>query len=257
MLRRLLAGCFVLALSSLPLAPRAAAQSVRSGEMAFELAGGASLSYLGVDLVQLEYSLCGIAPMIKDPKLVVANDGGHTGRLFGLDALAATELSGGTTIRVDVIPASLHLASPTPLVTACGGWTYTLTLDAGQVQTPATLTLLRNRPVDVAGAFTGSVTVAALLDFVPQGGGAAQQRFYTLTLDLSGTWALDPTSAGKGGAAPTASNLVLFTQKNGALWVKDPKAAPEHSLEDPNAGQLVLQPADSALDRLNPPSLDH
>lgn len=230
----------------------ARAQTVRAGEIALEL-GGLAPSYLGVDLVQLEASLCAsTVPSTKDPKLVVANDGGHTGRSFTLDAVAATELSGGTAIVVDFAASGLHLAGPSPFVTTCGSWAYQVTLDPGRIAPPAALTLIRNRPADVSGAFSGSVTVPALLELVPQAGGPSQWRFYTLTLSLAGTWGLAPPPSGKGGSTPPAgSNLVLYAQRSGGAWVKSPQTATQQSAEDSNSGQLVLQPTDAALGALD------
>ncbi|HXU80061.1 MAG TPA: hypothetical protein VN914_01605, partial [Polyangia bacterium] len=105
---------------------------------------------------------------------------------------------------------------------------------------------------DTWGAFSGTVTVAASLELVPLAGGASQWRSYTLTLDLAGTWGL-AAAAGKGASLPaSASNVILFTQKSGSLWVKSAQTAPQLSAEDPNPGQLVLQPTDAALGWLNP-----
>lgn len=253
--RRLLAGVFA-GSAWLAGSTAAQAQAVRAGEMSFELASGSQLSYLGIDVVALEASLCGAlpAPSTKDPKLVIANDGGHTGRVFGLDVQLATESGGGTQIAVEVEAGALSLTGPHPLPTSCGSWSYRLSLDPGAPSPVSTLNLMRNRASDQGGAFVGSVGLAATLELTPLSGGAVQLRTYNLQLDLSGTWGLSRTSGvGDSGVSGNLSNLILFTQKSGSSWVKTAQAAPAHSLEDPNPGQLVLQPTDEALAELNAP----
>lgn len=235
----------------------AGAQSVKSGELTLELASGGQLSYLGIDLVDLEASLCGAtAPSAKDPKLVVANDGGNTGRVFGLNVGAASEAPGGTPISVTLTPGVVSLAGPSPLVTACGSWSYRLTLDPVLPSPASTLTLARSQASDAWGSFTGSLGLVTALELTPDAGGAAQWRFYTLTLDLAGSWGFATSTAGRGGSGlpANASNLVLFAQKSGTLWVKNAQAVAAHSVEDPNPGQLILQPTDAALGWLNSPA---
>lgn len=247
----------LLALGAAFLAARgAAAQSVRTGEMALELASAAQLSYLGVDTLELQTWVCGasILPSVKDPKLVVANDGGHTGRTFGLDATLATESSHGQVIAVEVLPGSLALIGPAPFVTGCGDWTYRVSLDQGAHPDASILTLVRSRASDLGGAFTGTVTLPAILAFTPVGGGATLERPHTLTLDLAGTWGL--AGGSRGGASPgvpaSSSNLVLFIQKAGSGWAKNAQVAATETEGDPNPGELVLQPTDEAMLWLNP-----
>jgi hypothetical protein len=186
---------------------------------------------------------------------VVANDGGHTGRSFGLDAVQATESGHGQIVTVEVLPASLALIGPEPFTTGCGDWTYRLSLDPGASSSASLLTLVRGRASDVGGAFTGSVTLPVLLAFTPVGGGPTLERPYSLTLDLGGSWGL--AGGARGGAQvglpAAASNLVLFVQKTGTGWVKNAQVAAAESQEDPNPGQLVLQPTEEAIGWLNPP----
>jgi hypothetical protein len=234
----------------------AEAQAVKSGAMELELASGGQLSYLGIDLVELEESLClSTEPTTKDPKLVVANDGGHTGRVFSLDVGVASEAPGGTPITVPVTPGVVSLAGPGPLVTGCGSWSYRLTLDPLLPSSASTLTLARSQPSDASGSFTGSLSLATALELTPDAGGAAQWRFYTLTLDLAGSWGFAAPLGGRGGSGlpANASNLVLFAQKSGLVWVKTAQAVAAHSAEDPNPGELILQPTDTALGWLNAP----
>lgn len=226
------------------------AQAISAGKSALELAASPA-SYLGIDLDQLEASLCAAppAPSTRDPKLVIANDGGQTGRVLSLEVSSA---HGGTLIAVDVTPGSLAFVGPSPFVTACGGWDYRVTLDNGRLAPSSTLALLRNAPSDTSGVFTGVVQVPAAVELVPQLGGASQWRFYTLSLDLSGGWALALAPAGGRGAPLGSSNLVLFAQKSGASWVKGAQPAVQRSLEETAAGQLMLEATDAGIVSLNP-----
>jgi hypothetical protein len=109
---RALLGCLLGAAALLAGMTGAQAQPVRTGEVALEPASGAELSYLGVGLLEVETWLCGasILPSVRDPRLVVANDGGHREPTLGLNLAFAAESAEGTQIAVDVRPRELARA---------------------------------------------------------------------------------------------------------------------------------------------------
>lgn len=233
------------------------ADSIVPGTLSLDL-GDSLPTYLGVSSSLLGAELCGSPPNgdTKDPKLLAANDGGHSTNALALGVLATTESSDGTEIVVDVTTTGLQLFGPKPLDSDCGQWNYRVILVAYAGQPVTSLTLHRASATDRTGVFTGTVTLTATMEFTEIDTLEVVELPIDLTLALQGPWATAsgtgrPPRGGRQAPSPPTSNLALFAVLVDGVFAPLSTPNVQSSSQYGAGGQVVLQASASSLVALN------
>lgn len=244
-----------LLLPSPALASSSEADTLLPGSVGLELSSSLP-SRLSIDRHLLSEIVCAQDPGdiqggAGEVGLTVSNDGPPKPPPFIIQILDAQAQSEG--IDATVSTTRLAWSGPTPLVTDCGSWDYTVTLDADAEQPTSTFRLARATSSQPTAPISGTLAVAAVLRFT-SADGEVRSLSLPLTFEITGRYTLAQADDGTLPAPLGAgdSNLVLFVEQTAAGWAALPAIVSGSCGNGlcPGGHRLVLQASSRSAEAL-------
>lgn len=201
-------------------------------------------SYLGISGASLVAEYCNLppGPPVRDPRLVIANDGGGSTRAETVGLYLVSEVRQGSQSLIKLQPTALLLRSVQSFVGTCGTFDLSVQLDPAWTQPLSTVAVLSG--ANNSGLFAGKVVFEGRLVLELQGYGPVVERHQTLELDLLGRWTRPLPGAN---FALTLSDWLPFAETVGGAVVDRPGCAAELRTN----GKLCLQLLPNVLVQAN------